>query len=92
MVSLLLDYTAAERDSKVDLHIETFAEMLFYDFVCNHQNYARWGTVYMAEMRILQEEHPDIFEKFREGKHDIHRSVDPEKYFSGVWSDMGTIN
>ena len=89
MVSLLLDYVAAERDSKVDLHIETFAEMLFYDFVCNHQNYTRWGTVYMAEMRILQEEHPDIFEKFREGKHTIHRSADLEKYFSRVWSNMG---
>ena len=54
MISILLDYLAAERDSKVDLHIETFAEMLVYD-----------------------------------GKHTIHRSVDPEKCFSGVWSDMG---
>ena len=31
MVSLLLDYVAAERDSKVDRHIETFAEMLVYE-------------------------------------------------------------
>ena len=74
MVSLLLDYVAAERDSRVDLHIESFAEMLVYDFVCNHQNYARWGTVY---------------EKFKERKHTIHRSPDPDKCFSGVWSDMG---
>ena len=58
LVSLLLDYVAAGRDSKVDLHTETFAEMLVYDFVCNHHNYARWGTVYVAEMYILQEEHP----------------------------------
>ena len=71
MVSLLLDYVAAERDFKVDLHIETFAEMFVYDFVCNHQNYVRWGTVYVAEMRILQEEHPYIFEKCREGKYGI---------------------
>ena len=48
MVSLLLESVAAERDSKVDLHIETFAETFVYDFVCNHQNYARWGTVYVA--------------------------------------------
>ena len=74
MVSLLLDYVAAERDSRVDLHIESFAEMLVYDFVCNHQNYARWGTVY---------------EKFKERKHTIHRSPDPDKCFSGVWSDIG---
>ena len=89
MVSLLLDYVAAERDSRVDLHIESFAEMLVYDFVCNHQNYARWGTVYVAEMHIFQEEHPDIYEKFKERKHTIHRSSDPDKCFSGVWSDMG---
>ena len=72
MVSLLSDYIAAERDSKADLHIETFAEMLVYNFVCTHQDYPSWGTVYMAEMRILQEDHLDIFEKFREGKHTIH--------------------
>ena len=53
MVLLLLDYVAAERDSRVDLHIESFAEMFVYDFVCNHQNYARWGTVYVAEMHIF---------------------------------------
>ena len=91
LVSLLLDYAAAERDSKVDLHIEAFAEMLVYDFVCNHQNYPRWGRVYVAEMHILQEERLDIFEKFREGKHTrcIRRSADPEKCFGGVLSDMG---
>ena len=89
MVSLLLDYVAAERDSRVDLHLESFAEMLFYDFVCNHHNYARRGTVYVAEMHIFQEEHPDIYEKFKERKHTIHRSPDPDKCFSGVWSDMG---
>ena len=78
-----------QKETKVDLYIETFAEMLVYDFVRDHQNYTRWGTVYVAEMCILQEEHPDIFEKFREGKHTIHHSADPEKYFSGVWSGMG---
>ena len=85
MVSLLLDYVAAERDSRVDLHIESFAEMPVYDFVYNHQNYARWGTAYVAEMHIFQEEHPDIYEKFNERKHTIHRSPDPDKCFSGVW-------
>ena len=89
MVSLLLDYVPAERDSRVDLHIESFAEMLVYDFVCNHQNYARWGTVYVAEMHIFREQHPDIYKKFKEHKHMIHRSPDPDKCFSGVWSDMG---
>ena len=43
MVSLLLDYVAAERDSRVDLHIESFAEMLVYDFVCNHQKLRKMG-------------------------------------------------
>ena len=35
------------------------------------------------------QEHSDIFKKFREGKHTIHRSAYPEKCFGGVWSDMG---
>ena len=46
------------------------------------------GNSLPGEMHILQEEHSDIFEKFREGKHTIHRSADPRNVcaeFGPAW-------
>ena len=62
--------------------------MLSYDFTCNHLNYARWGSVYIAEMRQLEETHPDVFAKFLDGKYTISQSTQESKYFCRVWSDM----
>ena len=36
LVQLLLDYVSAERDSNILLHLETFPEMLRFDFIFNH--------------------------------------------------------
>ena len=64
LVQLLLDYVSAERDNNFLLHLETFAEILPFDFICNHQNYARWGSVHIAEMHKLQTDHTDVFQNF----------------------------
>ena len=42
MVQLLLEYVASERERDIKSHINAFADMLSYDFACNHLNYARW--------------------------------------------------
>ena len=62
--------------------------MLSYDFACNHLNYARWGSVYIAEMHQLEETHLDVFAEFLDSKHTISRSTQESRYFSRVWSDM----
>ena len=88
MVQLLVDYVSAERDSNILLHMVTFSEMLPFDFICNHQNYARWGSVYIAEMNKLQTEHPDLFQNFVAGYHTIHKADKEESKLSGVWADI----
>ena len=62
--------------------------MLSYDFACNHLNYSRWGSVYIAEMHQLEETHQDVFVEFLDGKHTISRSTQKSRYLSRVWSDM----
>ena len=88
LVQLLRDYVSAERDSNILLHLETFAEMLPFDFICNHQNYASWGSVYITEMHKLQTDHKDVFQNFLTGQHSIHKADKDENKFSGVWSDI----
>ena len=53
MVQLLLEYVASEKKVDIKSRINAFADMLFYDFTCNHLNYAHWGSVYIADMHQL---------------------------------------
>ncbi len=64
---LLVDYIAAKRDDNKGMELETFAEMLPLGFVCGHINYARWGTVNVAEQRLLQEDKLEIYQALASG-------------------------
>ena len=88
MVQLLLEYVASYREGDIKSRINAFADMLSYDFACNHLNYARWGSLYITEMHQLEETHLDVFAEFLDGKHTISRSTQESRYFSRVWSDM----
>ena len=88
MVQLLLEYVVSEREGDIKSHINAFADMLSYNFACNHLNYALWGSVYIAEMHQLDETHPDVFAEFLDGKDMICRSAQGSRYFFRVWSDM----
>ena len=72
MVKLLLVCIASERNGDIKGHINTFSNMLAYDFTCNHLNYAHVDSVYIAEMHNLEELHPEISEEFLNGKHIIN--------------------
>ena len=82
---LLLDYIAAKRDGNRDLELETFAEMLPYDFVCGHTNYARWGTLNVTEGHLLKQNKPEFHETISKEQSVVYRTGKP---FSGVWHDM----
>ena len=79
---LLLDYIEAKRDAIRDLELETFAEMLPYDFVCGHTHYARWGTLAVTEGHLLKQNKPEFHEAISSEQSAVHRTGKP---FSGVW-------
>ena len=60
MVELLPNYIAAEKISNFSIHIESFCEMLPWDFAYDHTNYARWGSLYCSEMLDLPIYNPDF--------------------------------
>jgi hypothetical protein len=61
MVSILLYFTRAQRDGLWEVHLYAFRRMLPF-FRYDHVNYARWGTVCLAEMAKLP---PDILLEFQ---------------------------
>ena len=72
MVSILLQFTRAQRDGIWDLHLHSFSQMLPYFMRYNHLNYTRWGPVYLAEMHQLPEA---VQTEFQKGKFVVKRSV-----------------
>ena len=45
------------------LFIEAFSEMLSWFMVYNHTNYARWGPVYLADIKALEYAAPEVFKE-----------------------------
>jgi hypothetical protein len=72
MVSILLQFTRAQRDGIWNLHLYSFSQMLPYFTRYNHLNYARWGPVYLAEMHQLPEA---VRTEFQKGNFVVKRSV-----------------
>ena len=64
MVSIILQFTRAQRDGIWDLHLYAFSLMLPYFMRYDHLNYARWGPVYLAEMHQLPE---PVLSEFQRG-------------------------
>ena len=84
MVSITLSFTRAQRDGLWDLHLHSFKRMLPYFFRYDHVNYARWDTVYLAEMSTLP---PEVLLQFQEGNFVVKRT---ERRFNQVSADQST--
>ena len=85
MVEILLNFIRAEREGRWNLHLNTVAQMLPYFFAYDHTNYARWATIYLADMRQLEETAPQVHGEFEAGNFTVKRSTNQ---FNQVWSDM----
>ncbi|KAG1656012.1 hypothetical protein GQR58_024202 [Nymphon striatum] len=67
MVSILMRFVRPQRDGLWELHLSAFREMLLYFYRYDHTNYARWGSVYLAEMNQLPNEVQEEFKKGNDG-------------------------
>ncbi|CAH3184788.1 unnamed protein product [Porites lobata] len=86
IVNILLQFIKAERTGDWGLHLAATAKMLPYFFSMDRQNYARWISVYLADMKELPRKHPEVHKEFTEGNHAISRS--DNQLFAKVWTDM----
>ena len=86
-IEIAFDYIYVEKAPNWNTHISAFAEMLWYAFTYDHQNYSCRGPVYIAEMLLLPETAPEVMTKFQKGEHAVKRSENTS--FNTVWSDLG---
>ncbi|XP_014670830.1 PREDICTED: uncharacterized protein LOC106811642 [Priapulus caudatus] len=64
MVEILFAFVRANRDGDWLLHLDSFAAMLPWLTIYDHVNYARWGPVYLADMKGLAQTAPEVHEEF----------------------------
>jgi len=84
MVSILLCFTRAQRDGSWNRHLYALKRMLPFLFRYDRVNYARWGTVYLAEMSVLP---PEVLLEFQEGNFVVKRT---DRRFNQVSADQST--
>ena len=64
MVSIICQFTRADRDGIWDLHLSSLKMMLPYFHHFGHTNYAKYGPIYYAQMLMLP---PEVEQEFRNG-------------------------
>jgi len=87
MVEVLLDFIRAQREGNWALQLEAFAAMLPWLSVYNHTNYARWGPIYLADMKLLPQTAPKVYAEFLDGNFVAKRSL---HRFNQVSADQAT--
>ena len=90
MVLLLLDYIRAKREGHWERHLSAVTEMIPYFFVTDHQNYAKWCSVwcsvYVADMNLLEKSSAVTLNAFQEGHHVVSRTGKPIfLLFGQIW-------
>ena len=69
----ILFFIRANRDGDWLLHLDSFEAMLPWLTIYDHLNYARWGPVYLAEMKGLPKTALDVYEEFLAGNFVVKR-------------------
>ena len=82
----------AVKTNNVELYGFVLHEVCALFFVTNHQNYARWMSLYSLELTNLRDQSPEVFEALSNGAFSVNRTGNP---FANVGTDMAleqTIN
>lgn len=97
MVEILLQFTRAQRDDIWSLYLFSFRCMLPFFMRYDHSNYARWGSVFLADAHQLPEA---VYQEFQNGNFVVKRSaqkfnqVDPDQsqeWLNGTGKRSGGI-
>ena len=75
MVEVLMNFVRATREGNWGLHLECIKEMLPWFFAYDHTNYARYLPVYLAQMMLLPETHPEARALLLNGDFGVQRAT-----------------
>jgi len=81
----VLMYVRAIREANFLLYIDALTKIVPWFFALGHTHYARWVPVHLRHMITLEVTHPDVHEKFLEGKFTVKKTA---RTFSAIAIDQ----
>ena len=85
MLLIAKRYIYAERAGEWEEHLEQVQKMLPYIVSAGHKKYMSCLSLYLKDMRELATSHPDVHQRFTDGKCTVRLRDDS---FNGVWTDL----
>ena len=85
MVGISRSLVAADRMGCWELHLSAIAACLPVFAAAGHSNYLKSSRLYLQKMLALENDHPEIYQKFKSGFHVIRRG---NQYWTGLGSDL----
>ena len=67
MIHLYHELIRSIRTGDLELYIYCLPKIVAVFFAFNHQNYARWLTIYHDNLLKIQETHPQVYKEFKSG-------------------------
>lgn len=65
------------RESNFESYVRSIAHILPWFFALNHHHYARWLSVHLRDMKMLETLHPDVAKEFYSGKFTVNKTKRP---------------
>ena len=85
MIDILRLFITAERTGNWGLHLVACSQMLPYFASSGHNLYAKSTIIYLKQMSLLPDQHPDVYKHFESGLHIIRRS---DRFWEGLSTDL----
>ena len=85
LIDLCLCQLYAEKTGDWELYIQVLTSMIPVFFATDRQNYARWLSIHVHDMKGLEKRAPAVHSEFANGNFTVKRSA---KKFSAVSADM----
>ena len=85
MYQMFKRYVAAEGSGDWHQHLTEMPNMIPIIMSAGHRNYDACLSLYLQDMKLLSEEHPEVYEQFMQDNFTIQRAAGS---FNGVWTDL----
>ena len=82
---LILVFIRSIRETNFELYREALSELAPYFFALDHTNYARWLSIHLRDMAMIETMHPSMAQEFKNGHFAVHKT---EKTFSAIAIDQ----
>ena len=82
---LILVFIRSIRETNFELYSEALSEHAPYFFALDHTNYARWLSIHLRDMAMIETMHPSMAREFKNGHFAVHKT---EKKLSAIAIDQ----